>query len=223
MQNLSRASLLRSLRVYAVTDDVFLEGIEEKVKGLSAAGVKSIQVRMKKGTSSELRELTNDIIKIARPAGMLVIVNDKAEICMKTNADGAHIGKDDGCLFESRSILGNKKILGSTIYGDSDLLKKSIDAGVDYVGTGSIFPTATKSANTIGLVSLPPLRTIINSSGHKPLLISIGGITSNNCIQCFNHGADGVAIVSDLLKVDPPYEDNCKKQAEIILAKVGLC
>eukprot|EP01060_Flectonema_neradi_P014278 TRINITY_DN20982_c0_g1_i1.p1 TRINITY_DN20982_c0_g1~~TRINITY_DN20982_c0_g1_i1.p1 ORF type:complete len:224 (+),score=40.00 TRINITY_DN20982_c0_g1_i1:213-884(+) len=222
MQHYGKKFLQNSLRVYAITDDAFLSGIEDKVKGLISGGIRSIQVRIKKGDDSELAELTKDIIKIARPAGMLVLVNDKAEVCWKTGADGVHIGGEDGCLKEARSLIGQDKILGTTVYGNPSLLSCAISSGVEYVGSGSIFPTSTKSATCIGLDSIPPLRQLIDSSSHQPLLISIGGITVDNCSSCIANGADGVAISSGLLNVDAPFAINCERLARIALNNVTI-
>ena len=64
--------------------------------------------------------------------------------------------------------------------------------GADYVGSGAVYPTATKSSSCIGLEGLSAVCAAI-----APVpVVGIGGITVDNAKPVVAAGAKGVAVVS---------------------------
>jgi thiamine monophosphate synthase len=62
------------------------------------------------------------------------------------DADGVHLGKDDGNLVAARAILGPDKILGASCYADFAAAQMAVAAGADYVAFGAAYPSPTKPA-----------------------------------------------------------------------------
>jgi thiamine-phosphate pyrophosphorylase len=73
--------------------------------------------------------------------------------------------------------------------------------GVDYLGVGPVFATATKldAARPLGVAGLAEIRAI---SRHA--IVAIGGMGLENARQAIEYGADGVAVVSAICAAEDP-------------------
>ncbi|KAJ9452098.1 Thiamine-phosphate synthase [Diplonema papillatum] len=195
------------LRLYLVTDDAFREGLVERISYAIEGGVTCVQVRLKHESDESYAELAREVIGIARPKGVKVLVNDNVNVALVSGADGVHVGEEEPDHHAIRKAMGPGKIIGVTVYGDPALVDQAIECGADYVGTGAIFPSATKPCSVKGLESLSEVKRHL--AARHPLLklpvVAIGGITPDNARLCFEHGADSVAMVSALLNAPPPY------------------
>ena len=49
---------------------------------------------------------------LTREQGALLIVNDRVDVALAIDADGAHVGQDDMPAALARRLLGPKRILG---------------------------------------------------------------------------------------------------------------
>jgi len=124
-----------------------------------------------------------------------LIINDYADIALAVEADGVHLGQDDLPLREARSIMGNR-IIGISTHSVQEALEAERD-GADYIGFGSIFPTATKEVVPRGVDGLRAIKTAATIP-----VIAIGGIRPDNALSVFETGCDGVAVSSGLLDGD---------------------
>ena len=197
-----RACTREDFRVYLVTDDKFYDDtLLERIHGCIEGGATCVQVRLKHQSKEALLDLTRSVVALARPHGVKVIVDDRADVCVEAGADGVHIGRGDLAPDVARGIIGPDRILGVTVYGSAALLRDAVAAGADYVGTGAVFGSSTKeSAAQNGLESLASLRRCPEAA--RLPVVAIGGITPRNAASCVAHGADGVAMVSGLLRAD---------------------
>jgi thiamine-phosphate pyrophosphorylase len=118
-----------------------------------------------------------------------LIVNDDLRLADLADADGVHLGRDDGSLREARIILGKGKFIGASCYQSLDLARAAQAAGADYVAFGSFFASPTKPAAT------PRPRLLRRRTASMPL-VAIGGITLANAPQLLDAGADCLAVLS---------------------------
>jgi len=169
--------------LYAVTPDALAL---EKIAQALAGGAALLQYRRKRRDVAEARE----VVALGRRYGVPVIVNDDLELALEANADGAHLGRDDGDLAAARRRLG-ARILGASCYDDLDLAKAAVRAGADYVAFGSVFASPTKPAALRAPLSL-------FSSPLGVPLCAIGGITLANASGLIAAGADLLAVITDL-------------------------
>lgn len=167
--------------------------------GLAGAGARLVQVRQKAAGSGSLLALCRDLVRVARPAGMQVIVNDRADIAAMAGADGVHVGQDDLPVPAVRRIAGSAAIIGLSTHTPSQV-EDALAADVDYVAVGPIFRTATKDtgyeARGLDLVRL--------AAGRGRPVVAIGGITLANAASVLDAGAASVAVISDLLAAEDP-------------------
>jgi len=158
-----------------------------------SAGAKILQYRHKdKWTQDEFDE-ASAIASVCREAGILFVVNDRADFAQLLRA-GLHIGQDDLPPQAARRVVSNA-VIGFSTHNASQL-RMAVGAPVDYLSLGPIFATTSKERPdpVVGLDGLQKLRPLTP----KPL-VAIGGITLANASEVLAAGADSVAIISGIL------------------------
>src|SRR3989304_9548014 len=101
------------------------------------------QQREKKMSDSEFLALAKEFRRITSQSKTLFIVNDRAGIAKKVDADGLHIGQSDLNIHSARKIIGCDRILGVSTHTIVQARKAQQD-GADYIGVGPKFPPPTK-------------------------------------------------------------------------------
>lgn len=182
--------------LYAITDtrlipeSRFAKTIELALKG----GARIIQYRDKTSDHSKRLRQASEVKHLCDQYQALCIINDDIELALTVDADGLHIGRDDGVLTEIRQQLGNHKVIGVSCYNQLALAKTAAEHGADYIAFGSFFPSPTKpDAPTASLELLTQARNQIQTP-----ICAIGGITLNNANQLLEAGADMLAVISDV-------------------------
>ena len=189
-------SQARIFPLYPIIDLAVLQRpLEPVLAGLAGAGVQWVQLRGKQLSSGDLFRECRRLVALARPLGLKVIVNDRADLALVSGADGVHLGQEDLPAAEARRILGEKAIIGFSTHGLQQALQAR-DMPVDYVAIGPVFPTRTKE-NPDPVVERQELQAIRERVA-KPL-VAIGGITLENAPALFRSGVDSVAVIRDLL------------------------
>ena len=167
-----------------------------------SAGVTLIQLRDKSEPANtrlflscarELRRVTMDRATL--------IINDRIDLCLASDADGVHLGQDDLSPEAARRIFdqvkdGKTRLIGFSTHNLAQV-REANALPVDYIAIGPVFATGSK-ANPDPVVGLEGVRQARQVT-RKPL-IAIGGITRLNCAQVKDSGADSVAVISDLLE-----------------------
>jgi thiamine-phosphate pyrophosphorylase len=157
-----------------------------------------IQLRGKKTTRDnflEMEKKARAIIDYTSP-DIKLIVNDNIEICIKSKANGVHLGQEDTPIAKARDLLGSDYIIGLSTHSIEQITQSNL-TDADYLGFGPIFSTATKE-NPSPTVGIEILKTVAVTS-NKPI-VAIGGIDSKNVKAIFDSGINSVAIIGDLEK-----------------------
>jgi thiamine-phosphate pyrophosphorylase len=123
-------------------------------------------------------------------------------VALAADADGVHVGQSDMAAKDARALIGPKRILGLSITREADLDRSDL-AGVDYLGVGPVFATATKpdAAPPMGLATLAAIR---KRTGLP--IIAIGGIGRTSAASVIAAGADGIAVVSAICAAPDPTD-----------------
>jgi len=174
-------------------------------------GARLVQLRAKDMAANEFFRLARAARQLTGQAGCLLIVNDRADIALASQADGVHLGQEDLPLGVARRLMGDK-IVGISTH-DLAQAKDAERGGADYIGFGPIFGTLSKDTgySPRGLEMLREVRKAV-----KIPIVAIGGITENNFTQVLEAGADAAAIISDIMKA----EDVAGKVRRILARKV---
>jgi thiamine-phosphate pyrophosphorylase len=158
------------------------------------AGARILQFRYKGFFSRQAFEDASLIAELCRQAGVLFVVNERADGGMLLNA-ALHLGQDDLAPTDARRIMPAASIIGFSTHNEQQLLAGDKEP-VDYLAIGPIFATASKHNPdpVIGLDRLRALRALTQ----KPL-VAIGGITRELAPNVFEAGADSIAVIGDLM------------------------
>lgn len=179
--------------LYAITPDEPRTDILVRKVGQALRGGASLVQYRNKTADPELRfEQGRALAALCRAAGAAFIVNDDLALALALDADGVHLGGDDGDLAEARRRLGQGRLLGASCYDRIELAEAAAQAGVDYLAFGSVFSSGTKP----GAVRAPLAIFAEARRSFALPLVAIGGITLQNAPQVFAAGADAVAVIS---------------------------
>ncbi len=183
-----------ALRLYVITDRGLARGRpdEEVVRQAIAGGATAIQLRWKTGPLTEALHVGRVMRELCHRAGVLFIVNDRADLALALEADGVHVGLSDLPVEEARGLLGSEAVIGFSPETLDQALAAE-QAGADYLGVGPVFPTSTKP-DAGPAVGLEHLRRI--AAAVRIPVVGIGGITAENAAAVIEAGAVGVAVIS---------------------------
>jgi len=205
-----RAGRLKGL--YLVLDAMALKGRDELEVAAAAirGGAKTIQLRDKQRSKSELLTMARRLRDLCGEKGALFIVNDHLDIALAVNADGLHLGQDDLPLAEARRILPIDMLVGCSTHSTAEAVRSQAN-GADYVAVGSIYPTTSKEKfKLVGLDTLRRTRSKVSVP-----LIAIGGVNHSNVQGVMKAGADSAAVISAVLGAD-----DVEKAARRLAAKM---
>lgn len=191
MQN--KAAMIRG--VYAITpDEADTDVLLAKVEAALQGGIHVLQYRNKLASHKLQTQQARLLLPLCRQYNVPLIINDSIKLCMTLDADGVHLGADDGNLAEARQRLGAHKILGASCYNRLDLALAAAQAGADYAAFGACFTSGTKPNAPVAALSLfhDAKRSV------SIPLVAIGGISMQNAALALNAGADAIAIVGAL-------------------------
>ena len=185
-------------KLYAILDLGYVAQADRVVTALKliAGGADLLQLRAKGHDMEGIRDVAKEILPICRAAGVPFNINDYPELAAELDADGVHVGQDDGPLAAAREMIGSGKIIGRSTHSLVQA-RAALDEGFDYIGFGPLFPTPTKLGRPgIGLADISAMQSDV---GAKIPAFCIGGIKRANLPEVVAAGARRVVIVSDLL------------------------
>lgn len=157
-------------------------------------GTRVLQYRNKRGNEALRVAQAAALREVTREFGAGLIINDDVELALRVDADGVHLGRDDGSVADARTLLGDEKIIGVSCYNQLGLAHLAVNSGADYVAFGAFFASMVKpDAPLATLALLRQARLEIELP-----LVAIGGITAENAGLVFSAGADAIAVISAL-------------------------
>lgn len=166
------------------------------IKEAVEAGVTIVQLRAKTLEIREFLELALQTQEILRTKNIPLIINDRIDVALSSDASGAHLGQEDLPLPLARRIMGRNKLIGTSVNTLEEARQAELH-GADYLGVGPVFFTPTK-IDQKPILGIPGLKRI--RDGVKTPILAIGGITSENAGEIMASGANGIAVVSAILE-----------------------
>lgn len=181
--------------LYAVTPDC-ADGARllAEVEAALAGGCRLVQYRDKQSAMPEQVNRARALRQLTRRYAATLLINDDLALAALVQADGVHLGRDDGNLVAARAILGPDKILGASCYADFAAGQAAVRAGADYIAFGAAYPSPTKPLATNATVDLF-FRAKIELGVPT---CAIGGITLANAPPLLAAGVDLLAVITDL-------------------------
>lgn len=149
-----------------------------------------LQLRLKDVSDEIILAAGREIRPLLDAHDVALIVNDRADLAAKLDAEGVHLGQTDGSVKQARQLLGHGKTIGVTCHDSRHLAMEAGEQGADYVAFGAFFPTTTKAPPTM---AHPDLIRWWVSIAELPC-VAIGGITVDNAAPLVEAGADFLAV-----------------------------
>jgi thiamine-phosphate pyrophosphorylase len=179
--------------LYAITPDLGdTAALLDKVEAALEGGARVLQYRNKVADAALRLEQARALARLCRSHRVPLIINDHLELALEIDAEGLHIGAEDGSIAEARHRLGPGRILGVTCYRDIENALVAARIGADYVAFGGFFASPVK-----GGAGGAPMSILGEAKRRTGLpVVAIGGITVDNAPQLVAAGADSVAVIT---------------------------
>jgi thiamine-phosphate pyrophosphorylase len=180
-----------------------------------AGGVDCLQLRAKNIDADKFFAIASEFVKMCKDAGVISIINDRADIAIASGADGVHLGQSDLPIEQARKMQMKPMILGKSTTTLAQL-KAAIAELPTYVGLGAVFATPTKpDAEVVGLEYIKQALPILTDTGIGHA--AIGGINESNIEALLAAGVRTFAISSAVTNSSEPAAA-CRKLKRIITA-----
>ena len=186
------------LLIYAVTDRAWTGkmSLYDQVETALKGGATMVQMREKGLTDENVQDYLEEARRLRRLTeryNVPFLIDDHVKLALLCGADGVHVGQSDMEAGRAREILGPDKILGVTAKTVEQALKAQ-DQGADYLGSGAVFGTSTKSD------ALPMTKERLGEICRSVSIpvVAIGGICLENIETLQGSQVAGAAIVSGI-------------------------
>jgi len=166
------------------------------------AGVRYIQLRMKKAAREAVVAAGHNLRAITRGSATRFIVNDDPTIAVEVEADGVHLGQSDMPVPEARRQYPSLRLFGLSTH-NPEQARRAVEVDPDYCGVGPVFATPTKDipdpvlgpALAGEIVRAAPFTTV-----------AIGGINETNLAEVLRAGAINYSVVRYVCLAPDPLE-----------------
>ena len=181
------------LGLYAVVDT--LEWIER----LLDAGVRTLQLRIKDKSDTEVEPLVIAAIALGRRYQARLFINDYWHLAIKHGAYGVHLGQEDLDIADLNAISSAGLRLGISTHDNMEM-DRAASVNPSYIALGHVFPTQTKQmpSSPQGLIKLAEH---IQTLGNIPT-VAIGGITLARAPAVLATGVGSIAVVSAITQAE---------------------
>ena len=164
---------------------------------LADAGCTQIQYRAKRLNAREILTHARELRRLL--PGVVLIMDDRADLCLAAGLNGVHIGQDDLSPEGARLVVGAERIVGLSTHNLTQMTE-ALTKQVDYLAIGPVFATSSKENPdpAVGLAGVSAARSLRDKSVRALPLVAIGGITRRNAEAVLRAGADAVAVIGDI-------------------------
>ena len=181
------------LGLYPVVDSVAW------IERLLAAGVKTIQLRIKDKQDDEVEADIVAAIALGRRYDARLFINDYWRLAIKPQAYGVHLGQEDLETTDLAAIRAAGLRLGVSTHDDMEI-DVALAARPSYIALGHVFPTQTKQMPSAPQ-GLEQLARHIERLADYPT-VAIGGISLERAAAVLATGVGSIAVVSAITQAD---------------------
>lgn len=195
-------SLRDDLRLIVITDRE-AAGARDVVAVVEAAlrgGARTIQLREKDAGAGAAAETARRLRPLTRRWDARLIVNDRFDVALASDADGVHLGPDDLPVAAVRAAAPEGFVIGHST-DDPDVARSAEAEGADYIGCGAVYGTASKA---VGDEAIGPGRLDEVARAVSIPVVGIGGIDPRGAREVAGTAAAGVAVIRAVMAGGDP-------------------
>lgn len=185
---------------------------------LAAAGVRTLQLRIKDASGARLHREVRDAVACARRQGARLYINDHWALAIEHGAHGVHLGQEDLeglAQADLQALAASGLRLGLSTHSLWELARAHA-LRPSYLACGPVHPTRTKAMpwrpqgphNLAWWCAVQPLP-----------VVAIGGLDAVRAAEAVRCGADGLAVLSGLADASDPAEVAARYEAAIAAAR----
>jgi thiamine-phosphate pyrophosphorylase len=190
-----RRTRLERARLYLVCDVIEGDFVARTLSG----GVDIVQLRAKHRPDEEIIRAGRHYARLCQDHDALLIVNDRPDLVEAIDADGVHVGQDDGPVDTARALVGRERLIGLSTHTPEQIDRSNL-TDVDYIGVGPVHETPTKPGRPA--VGLTLVRYAARHAQHP--FFAIGGFQLANANAVARAGGARIAVVRALTQVQEP-------------------
>jgi thiamine-phosphate pyrophosphorylase len=161
----------------------------ELIKTAAQNNISLIQIREKKISARFVFEFAREAAKITRNTDTKLLVNDRADIALAANADGAHLTSRSLSADTIRRAFPENFIVGASAH-TIEAAENAKRQGADFVTFSPIFSTPNKGEAQ----GIENLREVCEKLKPFPV-VALGGIDETNYKSVLENGASGFAAI----------------------------
>jgi thiamine-phosphate pyrophosphorylase len=184
-------------KFYLVTDRKqtggrpLMDAVTEALKG----GAKAVQLREKDLKTRDLLRLAYEMRQITLKYDARLFINDRVDIAIAVDADGVQLTQKSIPPFAVRK-LQSRLIIGVSTHNLEEALRAE-RGGADFITLGPVYatPSKLKYGSPIGVDTLREVAAQVRIP-----VFAIGGISMDNMADAVAAGAQGVAVISSVLR-----------------------
>ena len=159
-------------------------------------GVKTVQLRVKDKSDSEMVPEIARAKKLCADHGATLIVNDYWQIALDQGCDFVHLGQEDMDTADFGALQKAGIRIGLSTHTQEEL-ERALTFSPDYIALGPIWPTVLKQMkfSPQGLERIGIWKKRIGSIP----LVTVGGLNPERALDVLNAGADCACVVTDIV------------------------
>ncbi|MGD2094405.1 MAG: thiamine phosphate synthase [Phycisphaerales bacterium] len=188
----------KRVRLYIIiTENLPLDVVSLACK-CADSGADCIQLRAREINDDKLFGIASTFVRICKDAGVLSIINDRADIAVAAGADGVHLGQNDLPVAQARDLQLSPLIIGKSTHS-LEQLRAACKELPAYAALGPVFATETKrTARPVGLDYVRRAAELLVDTGISS--VAIGGINLDNVGDVLKAGARTIAVCAAVTK-----------------------
>lgn len=178
--------------IIGVTNRKLCNDFYKRIKEISKSNLKYLILREKDLEYKELLIMAKNVQSILKDSNIKLIINSNVEVAEEVNAYGIQLSFKDFCENKGKNFNGIK---GVSVHSLSEAIEAE-KRGANYIIYGHVFNTdCKKGLKPRGLIEFKEICNKVNIP-----VYAIGGINKENYKSVLEAGADGVAVMSSLMK-----------------------
>ncbi|NOX42191.1 MAG: Nudix family hydrolase [Gammaproteobacteria bacterium] len=199
-------SIIKALQlpsVYLITKSQITDTSQffAKLEMLLQAGIKLVQFRLKNSEISEFRQLAIETLRFCRLYGAKLLINADPGLVEELGVDGVHLSSDRLMALHSRPVSMDKWVAVSC--HNAEELKHAIKIGADFAVLSPVLETKSHpDADTLGWTTFFEL---VDETTMP--VFALGGMNPQQMSKAFQHGAQGIAVLSALWDTEGEAQD----------------